>query len=103
VKQQILKLTGINLDFYKSEQMQRRLATFLVRSHHQDWGNLFKEASSDPVARRKLKDFLTINVSSFFRDNDKYNYLQRIILPQLGRERPRLRIWSAGCSRGQEP
>lgn len=46
VKQQILKLTGINLDFYKSEQMQRRLATFLVRSHHQDWGSLFKEASN---------------------------------------------------------
>lgn len=103
IKQQILKLTGINLDFYKSEQMQRRLGTFLIRSGHKDWASLFKEASSDPAASRRLKDFLTINVSSFFRDTDKYSHLQRVVLPQLLQERPRLRIWSAGCSRGQEP
>jgi chemotaxis protein methyltransferase CheR len=51
----------------------------------------------------KFKDYLTINVSSFFRDVEKFECLQKSILPGLMHGRPRLRAWSAGCSHGHEP
>jgi chemotaxis protein methyltransferase CheR len=56
-----------------------------------------------PAELSKLKDYLTINVTSFFRDREKFEHLQKVILPELLRAKPQLRIWSAGCSRGHEP
>ena len=103
IKREILALTDINLDFYKSTQMQRRLKTFLIRSGHTNWRNYFQDARCNPMILSQLKDYLTINVSAFFRDMLKYQYLRQHILPGLLQHRSKLRIWSAGCSRGQEP
>ncbi len=103
IKRNIFEMTGVDLDCYKEAQMQRRLRTYLLRSGHPSWHSLFKMVRGNPAELGKLRDYLTINVSSFFRDVDKFTYLQERILPALLRERPRLRIWSAGCSRGHEP
>ncbi|MCB0191137.1 MAG: protein-glutamate O-methyltransferase CheR [Anaerolineae bacterium] len=103
IKREILSLTGIDLNNYKSEQMQRRLNSFLLRSGQPDWSNLFSSTRSDPTELSKLRDFLTINVSSFFRDPQKYEVLKKTILPNLQKESSNLRVWSAGCSQGQEP
>ncbi len=56
----------------------------------------------------KLIDSLTIHVSRFFRNPLTYNYIENIVLPQIMRNRASigsnsLRIWSAGCSTGEEP
>jgi chemotaxis protein methyltransferase CheR len=102
VSREIRNLTGVDLSCYKTQQMQRRLRAYLVRTGHTTWPNFFRVARNDPVELGKLKDYLTINVSSFFRDPDKYQYLQENIVPELLRGRPTLRVWSAGCSRGQE-
>lgn len=130
IKKEILDTTGVNLNFYKAPQMQRRLGTYLLRSGLDDWQTFFQLVRRNDHARQELKNYLTINVSSFFRDVDKYTYLQQTILPELLRGKtlntaPRslaemrrasragaaangnhgggLRVWSAGCSRGQEP
>jgi chemotaxis protein methyltransferase CheR len=103
VRREILKLTGIDLHGYKSPQMQRRLSAYLLRSGSPTWAHLFRAIRQDEQAIRQLKDYLTINVSAFFRDIERYHYLQRVILPELLQRRASLRIWSAGCSRGQEP
>jgi len=103
VKRQVLHMTGVDLNCYKTPQVQRRLRTYLVRSGHADWHKFFRAVSNDPAAVGKLKDYLTINVSSFFRDEEKYAYLRASILPELMRGRPKLHVWSAGCSHGHEP
>lgn len=103
VKKNILALTGVDLNGYKSQQMQRRLQTYLQRSNHSTWQSFFTAIRRDPAAVSKLRDYLTINVSSFFRDSEKFDYLRDHILPDLLTGRPTLRIWSAGCSRGYEP
>ena len=103
VKRKVLNLTGVDLNCYKTPQVQRRLKTYLLRSGHATWRSFFSAVPGDPVALSKLKDYLTINVSSFFRDADKFEYLRETILPQLLRGHPKLRLWSAGCSRGHEP
>lgn len=102
IRRQTLALINVDLNCYKAPQMQRRLQVYLVRSGHANWPKFFRTIRNDPVALRKFKDYLTINVSSFFRDSDKYKHLQTVILPELLHHCPALRVWSAGCSRGQE-
>ncbi|HET91786.1 MAG TPA: protein-glutamate O-methyltransferase CheR [Chloroflexi bacterium] len=103
IKHKILTLTGVDLNCYKTPQVQRRLKTYLIRSGQTDWHRFFRDIRDDPTAVSKLKDYLTINVSSFFRDTDKFDYLQDTILPELLRGHRQLRVWSAGCSKGHEP
>jgi chemotaxis protein methyltransferase CheR len=103
VKRKILALTGVDLDCYKRAQMERRLRTYLLRAGFASWPVFFRAIQNNPEELGKLRDYLTINVSYFFRDPDKYHYLQECILPELLRGRPRLQVWSAGCSRGHEP
>ena len=103
IKREVLKLTGVDLNCYKSPQVQRRLKTFLLRSGHTAWTSFFRALRDDSATLNKLKDYLTINVSAFFRDSEKFEYLRESILPELLRGRPTLRLWSAGCSHGHEP
>ena len=103
IKRRVFNLTGVDLNCYKTPQVQRRLRTYLVKSGHADWHNFFRAVVNDPAALGKFRDYLTINVSSFFRDREKFEYLQKFILPGLMRGYPRLRVWSAGCSHGHEP
>lgn len=51
--------------------------------------------------RLQLISALTTNVTSFFREKHHFQTLREIVLPRLASRR-RLRIWSAGCSTGQE-
>jgi chemotaxis protein methyltransferase CheR len=52
-----------------------------------------------------LLDLLTINETSFFRNKPQMDFFRDMILPNVMRERAdrKLRIWSAGCSTGEEP
>lgn len=103
IKRKVLTLTGVNLDCYKRAQMERRLRTYLLRSGYANWPVFFRAIQNNPQELGKLRDYLTINVSYFFRDTDKYHHLRECILPELLRRRLKLRVWSAGCSRGHEP
>jgi two-component system, chemotaxis family, CheB/CheR fusion protein len=52
-----------------------------------------------------LFNTILINVTSFFRDPDAWDHLRTEILPQVlgASDGGQLRVWSAGCSAGQEP
>ncbi|MFQ6027964.1 MAG: CheR family methyltransferase [Dehalococcoidia bacterium] len=103
LKGQILKLTGIDLSDYKSQQMRRRLDGFLARFPGSGVVPYCQMLERDPAALQRLTDFLTINVSEFFRDAEQFQVFRTRILPELLRSSPSLRIWSAGCSIGAEP
>lgn len=58
---------------------------------------------------RELLNLLTVNHTYFFRNEPQFAALQRKILPDMiqkklqGNPKPTLRVWSAGCSTGEEP
>ena len=103
VKRKVNELLCIDLENYKERQMRRRLTSFLERSNADDVGNYFHSVEKDQKMLQELKDFLTINVSEFFRDDRQFEKLENVIMPELLRDRVCLKVWSAGCSIGAEP
>jgi len=112
----VKKLLDINLEYYKDEQMKRRLDSWLVRVGAPSWPDYFRRLQTDEIELGRFRDYLTINVSAFFRDPERWQTLRQKVVPDLlevsaRRERaqgsvlpvPHLRIWSAGCSIGMEP
>lgn len=54
----------------------------------------------------ELMDFinaLTTNYTSFFREPHHFEYLTEVFVEALARRQRQFRVWSAGCSTGQEP
>lgn len=101
--QKIKALTGIDLNAYKSSQMERRLRTLMSRSDAGGFLAYARLLERDPQRLQEFKDFITINVTEFFRNPEKYHELKELVLPALLRSSPSLRAWSAGCSMGAEP
>lgn len=102
-KKSVGQLVGIDLNEYKSQQMDRRIHS-LMQSWEVENYDLFLELLKTNTA--KYKEFvkkLTINVSEFFRNPERFTELWRRVLPELLSDNSNLRIWSAGCSNGAEP
>jgi chemotaxis protein methyltransferase CheR len=102
LKKRICELTEFNLDNYGYNQMIRRLDGYIARFKLKNVVQYCKLIERDKHELEKLKKFLTINVSSFFRDAPQFKLLQEEILPTLLHNNLGLKIWSAGCSNGAE-
>lgn len=98
-----MSITGIDLDSYKSQQMRRRLSSLIGNSDAKSVISYCHTLERDEACVKKLRDFLTINVTEFFRDPWAFEKLKSHILPSLIKNKKRLNIWSAGCSSGGEP
>ncbi len=99
----VSQMTGIDLRYYKSQQMDRRIQSLM-----QSWGlNSFDEylevLRKNPQRYKEFVKKLTINVSEFFRNPDRFVDLKEIIIPELLKTNKKIKIWSAGCSDGSEP
>ncbi len=110
IKFSVKKLLDIDLNAYKDEQMRRRLDSWLIRCGEASWDIYFHRLKTDSKELSRFRDYLTINVSEFFRDIDRWETLRKTIIPHLLSEASQqrgtqagLRIWSAGCSIGMEP
>jgi chemotaxis protein methyltransferase CheR len=97
------QITGLDLTSYKAPQMHRRLSALLAKLQVKTFADYARVLETDPQRRQEFKDYVTINVSEFFRDADRFADLERRVLPLLLKEGAALRIWSAGCSIGAEP
>lgn len=101
-KRRVSPLIGIDLGAYKGQQMARRITTLMTRANTSDPEVYLALLQSDAKMLQQFIDGVTINVSEWFRNPEKFEELETAVLPELLEEFPRLKIWSAGCSIGSE-
>ena len=101
LKLRIRHLTGVDLEYYKDVQMRRRLDNY-ISARGQTVEAFARMLGQSPHEVQGLKDFLTINVTEFFRDPEQFDVLRRKVIPDLLARRTELSVWSAGCSKGAE-
>ncbi|MET3544004.1 chemotaxis protein methyltransferase CheR [Paenibacillus favisporus] len=102
--QNIKRSTGIDLSDYKEAQMKRRLTTLRVKNGYSSFTEFFEALQKDKRLFHEFLDRMTINVSEFWRNPNRWEVLRDVILPELtAGARSRLKVWSAACSTGEEP
>jgi chemotaxis protein methyltransferase CheR len=103
-KPKVLSLTGIDLNAYKERQMKRRIDALITKNNLKTYDEYLDLLRRDKVALKDFVNYLTINVSEFFRNPEQWKVFENIILPHLREHnKNRLKIWSAACSTGDEP
>lgn len=99
----IYKEVGINLSAYKPEQLNRRINSLMTRVGIKSLEEYSKVIKTDSGQRQKFLDFITINVTEFFRNPELFVDLEKQIAQELLPNNSSLKIWSAACSIGCEP
>jgi chemotaxis protein methyltransferase CheR len=101
-KRRVADLTGVDLDMYKF-QIHRRVHTLMHNWGFEEYGTFFKLLQEDPDKRKKFLDYITINVTEFFRNPPRWEMLREFVFPKLlALPSDRFFFWSAGCSSGEE-
>ncbi|WP_432355119.1 CheR family methyltransferase [Sporosarcina sp. A2] len=95
--------TGIDLSLYKEAQMKRRLTSLYEKRNCKDFNEYFELIRSDRSMMDEFLDRMTINVSEFYRNSQRWDVLDKKILSQLLQKTKKLKCWSAACSTGEEP
>lgn len=103
-KKDVLALTKIDLNFYKEKQMRRRINTIATKHGCSDYDAYIKVLKTDKEKFEQFINFLTINVSEFYRNPDQWKLMDETVIPKLIKEQGKnLKVWSAACSTGDEP
>jgi chemotaxis protein methyltransferase CheR len=111
IRDLVYKVSGI----YKADEKLylladgcgRRFKALNIRTVREYWDQLTAQPNRDGEMRNLLNE-ITIGETCLFRSQPQLDALRKVILPQIVKEKTkqitkRLRIWSAGCSTGEEP
>ncbi|MCI9082180.1 MAG: protein-glutamate O-methyltransferase CheR [Lachnospiraceae bacterium] len=103
-KKDIFGLTKIDLNSYKEKQMKRRIETLISKNKIDSYKNYVALIKKDKEKFEQFVNFLTINVSEFYRNPEQWVLLDKEVFPELIKKFGKnLKIWSAACSTGDEP
>ncbi len=105
----VYERSGIVLAAHKRDmaysRLARRLRALGLRSF-KDYCALLESRNGESEIGY-LIDAITTNLTKFFREQHHFEHLKREVLPEFARhargEKPQIRLWSAGCSSGEEP
>ena len=102
----IRERSGIDFSTYKDATIVRRLRGRMNATGHASLAEYAKQLDKDGEEYAKLISSLLIKVTEFFRDPKVFDHLRTQTLPTLieaaRKEGRQLRVWSAGCSTGEE-
>ena len=103
-KKFVLQNTSIDLNAYKERQMKRRIDSLIERNKYDGYDSYSKAIKTNKELMDQFVNYLTINVSEFYRNPALWKTLEDVILPDLIKKfGTNLKIWSAACSTGDEP
>jgi two-component system, chemotaxis family, CheB/CheR fusion protein len=96
---------GVDFTGYKRSSLERRLRRRLDAVGCTSFGDYLDYLEVHPDEYEQLYETLLINVTEFFRDPPSWQHLREEVIPGLLEAKPAdqpVRVWSAGCSSGQE-
>jgi len=99
--------TGISLSDAKKDMVYSRLSRrlrSLELEKFSDYCSLVEGGDDDELI--KFTNAITTNLTAFFREDHHFQYLAKTVVPELMKSNikdRRIRVWSAGCSTGEEP
>ena len=104
----IEKNVGIKMPPEKRLMMQSRLSSRLKALHLDSYKQyidyVFSGKDKDNHEIIMMIDAMTTNLTEFFREPQHFDFMKGTVLPQYAAQgRNQIKIWSAGCSTGQEP
>ncbi|MGD7034806.1 chemotaxis protein CheB [Methylotuvimicrobium buryatense] len=101
----LYQVGGINFKEYKSATVQRRIERRMQVRHVRDLSNYLYLLESDRNEIITLKRDILIPVTSYFRDVETFELLEKTVIQTLVENNPdnqSLRVWVAGCATGEE-
>ena len=103
-KQKVYSMPQIDLNAYKERQMKRRIDTLIAKNKYSGYDTYVAGLTQDQSLFEEFVNYLTINVSEFYRNPEQWRLLTDEVYPMLmERFGKQLKIWSAACSTGDEP
>lgn len=97
--------TGNDFSQYKPSTVLRRITRRMAIHQIDTQDEYVKYLQQTPVEVEALFRDLLIGVTSFFRDKEAFKVIEEQVIPKLlsdKREDMNIRVWSAGCSTGEE-
>lgn len=101
--QRLKSKTGMDLALYKESQMRRRLNSLKEKRGFRSFLDFFQAMMKDADLYNEFLDQMTINVSEFYRNPNRWEVLEKRVFPELMAKNGRIKCWSAACSTGEEP
>lgn len=100
----MLRETGISLSERKASMVYGRLARRLRRTGLKNFKDYFARVENELDERVAFINALTTNKTQFFREKHHFDFIVDSLVPAWKQQKKRrIRIWSAGCSTGEEP
>ncbi|AEF16103.1 MCP methyltransferase, CheR-type [Thermoanaerobacterium xylanolyticum LX-11] len=106
----IYKKTGIYFEDQKMYYVKNRVLNQIELTGHEDFKSYFSWLKFDNTGRglQELVNILTVNETYFFREYYQLKCFAEEILPEIVERKKKendkeIKIWSAGCSTGEEP
>lgn len=107
IREFVTRRTGIVINDTKRDMVYGRLSRHVRKNHAGSFDKFCQIVEAqDPVEQEFLVNAITTNLTAFFRESHHFEYLRKHVLPQLlitNAHTRKIRIWSAGCSTGEEP
>jgi chemotaxis protein methyltransferase CheR len=98
----ISREAGLTLAAYKDKCLRRRIAVRMRACGVKTYSDYQAVLDRIPTEYERLKDAITINVTRFYRNADTWNLLRGGLIREICHD-GEIRVWSAGCSSGEEP
>ncbi len=104
----IYKESGITFSDTNRPVLESRIRDALRHKGLNSVDEYYKLVSSDKNELNEMLDSVTTNLTRFFRNQPQFDTLERFVLPEIIKRKgasteKRIRVWSAGCSTGEEP
>jgi two-component system, chemotaxis family, CheB/CheR fusion protein len=96
---------GFDFTGYKTPSLERRIDKRVAAVGCEGYAEYQDYLEVNPAELTELFNTILINVTSFFRDREAWDYLTEEVVPKLLAEVPDtqpIRVWSAACASGEE-